>query len=328
MVEPNLILKALDFARLAPSAHNAQPWLVRREGDRLVVSADEARHLHHTDPTRRDLDLSLGAFTEALQISLAALGLWGTREPEDGAFAAISLKAGTPSGQELLSLIRRRQTSRLAYAPRFPESEGVVALESFAKSQGLRLHLLAKDTPERQRAEELFFAATRESWLDDRSVEELKKWIRFDPEGLLTPEDGLSTQCLGLKLPDAVALKAALQPGLWRALSKVFVAPVLAEQLAKEELKTVTPTPFLGVLISEGEANRAGDALFRVWLEATRLGFSFHPISVLLDRRGWELGKLIGAPPSSCVLAFRFGKSAPPPRSGRRTVEQFYGTAG
>jgi hypothetical protein len=60
-----------------------------------------------------------------------------------------------------------------------------------------------------------------------------------------------------------------------------------------------------------------------VWLAATRLGLALAPMSGLLDRRGWELGRALGASPTRLVTAFRLGRSAPAPRSGRRAVARF-----
>src|SRR6185437_13135178 len=57
--------RALDLARLAPSAHNTQPWQVERDGELVNVLRDESRHLAHGDPLRRDQTLGLGAFCEA-----------------------------------------------------------------------------------------------------------------------------------------------------------------------------------------------------------------------------------------------------------------------
>jgi hypothetical protein len=77
-----------------------------------------------------------------------------------------------------------------------------------------------------------------------------------------------------------------------------------------------------------GDAGEHGGPLLRVWLEATRLHLAIHPVSVLLDRRGWELAKALQVSPRQLVLAFRLGRSIPPPRSGRRGVESFAKRAG
>ncbi|HEY8209676.1 MAG TPA: hypothetical protein VIG99_19450 [Myxococcaceae bacterium] len=347
--------RALAQARWSPSAHNTQPWLVEYTGDgRIEVRADPARALPHSDPFQRDLRLSLGAFVEALQIALAAEGERFEREPDTrrrtgaghGALAAegehFEREPASPPGSpyavlthrgpeakpdlEAASLLRQRQTSRLPYSPRPIEPSALESLAEAARRHGLKLHLAPAGTPERERWSKWLFAASRESWLDMRATTELRRWVRFDPEGMRAPEDGLSTHCLGLSTAEAAALVLAMRPGPWRAAAKVFAAPALAEQLAKSEVAAAEQAPCFGVLscaADRGDAGEHGGPLLRVWLEATRLRLAIHPLSVLLDRRGWELAKSLQVSPRQLVLAFRLGRSVPPPRSGRRGVESF-----
>jgi hypothetical protein len=96
----------------------------------------------------------------------------------------------------------------------------------------------------------------------------------------------------------------------------------LAASLARAETASIERTPILGVLIDDGSA-MPGAALLRVWLAATRDRLALHPLSVLLDRRGWELARRLGLRPAQLLFAFRLGRSAPPPFSGRRAVERF-----
>ncbi len=320
--------RALEVARLAPSAHNTQPWKVALEGERVIVRVDPRRHLSHSDPLRRDLHLGMGAFVEALSLGLRGEGVSAAPvEPPEGAFAALHLPStsatvGAPE-QEGPSLLRRRKTSRLAYSPREPEAAAVAAVEAAALSSGLRLHLVPRGTPERSRIESWFFSAAREAWLDPGSVGELRAWLRFDPEGARPPEDGLSTHCLNLGIRAGLGTLLAVRPGPWRVASALFAAPLLAEALATEEAKDVKAAPFVGLLIGEGGATRSGAGLLRTWLAAAGHELALHPISALLDRRGWEVAKHLGVPTGHLLFAFRLGRSAPPPRSGRLAVSRF-----
>jgi hypothetical protein len=147
--------------------------------------------------------------------------------------------------------------------------------------------------------------------------------VRADFEGLRTPVDGLSTHCLGLGLAESLGLMAVLRPGLWRGLTRAYAAPFLAETLAQEDVRCLDQAAALGLVVAPRAAGQSGGPLLRFWLEATRLGVAAHPVSVLLDRRGWEVGRALGVDPRQIVMALRLGKSAPPPRSGRRPVERF-----
>jgi nitroreductase len=310
-------------AARAPSAHNTQPWRVRVAGDRVVVQPDEDRWLRHGDPTRRDLDLSVGAFVEAMRLAFAASGV---RAEPDGKTEGLALSNGAAVGAREIgaaSLLRRRQTSRLRYSPRAPEAASVDELAAVAKAAGLELQLFSREAAARKDVDGWCYAATREGWLDPRAVAELARWVRVDPEGARRPDDGLSTHCLGLSPFETASLVAATRAGLWRAAHATFLAPFAAAALARAETKLVEEAPFVGVLVAPGPANLAGAGLLHVWLAATRLGLALAPMSGLLDRRGWELGRALGASPTRLVTAFRLGRSAPAPRSGRRAVARF-----
>jgi nitroreductase len=325
----SVIEAALAAAARAPSAHNTQPWrvVVEREADvRVVVRADESRWLRHGDASRRDLRLSVGAFIEAVRLSLGASGVRAETSEAAADGATLVLRPGEPptaDARAAESLLRRRRTSRLRYSPRAPEPAALEALAAAAAAAGLALHVVDRAAAERRDLEGWFYAAARESWLDERAVLELARWIRVDPEGARRPVDGLSTHCLGLSPAETVGFAAAMRPGLWRAAHATFLAPVIAAALARAEARGVEEAPFLGVLVAPGDGGAAGAGLLQVWLAATRAGLSLAPLSVLLDRRGWELGRRLGVSPTRLVLAFRLGRSAPAPLSGRRPVAAF-----
>jgi hypothetical protein len=52
----------------APSAHNTQPWRLHYAADSVKLNYDPMRSLPISDPTHRDLFLSLGAFVETVLI--------------------------------------------------------------------------------------------------------------------------------------------------------------------------------------------------------------------------------------------------------------------
>jgi hypothetical protein len=323
----DLVQAVLALAARAPSAHNTQPWVVRASPAQVTVIADPARWLRHGDPTRRDLHLSLGAFGEALRVAFAASGVRAEPAESGGGALALRLRTGEPVAQadlEAASLLRRRQTSRLRYAPRAPEAPALAALAEAARAAGLELHLAGRDAPERRDLDGWHYAAAREVWLDLRAVRELCQWLRIDPEGALRPDDGLSTHCLGLSLSETAALGALARPGLWRAAHAAWLAPLLAAPLARAETRAFAAAPFAALLVApEPNAGACGAALLRVWMAATRLGLALAPVSALLDRRGWEIGRRLGVAPARLVAAFRLGRSAPAPRSGRRAVTHF-----
>ena len=316
--------EALDLAATAPSPHNTQPWRVRVHDDAVHVFADPARHLAHTDPGERDLRVALSAFVEALQLALRPSGWTGEALPaSDGAFASLRLLPLLPSGADVVSLLRRRHTSRLPYSPRQAPLEAVQAMAAVAAARGSALHVFDRGSADFERLAGWLFAASREAWLDPRATAELAKWIHLDPEGLRKPSEGLSTFALGLSTGEALGLKAALRPGVWRALDAVYAAPWLAGALAQADLDSLQRAPQLGVLVADEPAAAGGEAVLHTWLCAERHHLAMHPMSVLLDRRGWEVAKHLGVDARRLRLAFRLGASVPVVRAGRRPGREF-----
>ena len=65
----------LNYAILAPSSHNTQPWLFKIVGDKIVeLYADRTRALALVDPVDRALTISCGAALSHLLIAIRHFG--------------------------------------------------------------------------------------------------------------------------------------------------------------------------------------------------------------------------------------------------------------
>ncbi|MDD1734040.1 MAG: hypothetical protein LUP01_00185, partial [Methanothrix sp.] len=54
----------LNYAILAPSSHNSQPWKFNVSDESIQVFADQSRWLSVADPDKREMYISLGAVLE------------------------------------------------------------------------------------------------------------------------------------------------------------------------------------------------------------------------------------------------------------------------
>src|SRR5215203_4841061 len=70
----------LNYAVLAPSGHNTQPWLFRLSGDEVELYADRTRGLPVVDPEDRALNISCGAALLYLRIAIRHFGYAGKVE--------------------------------------------------------------------------------------------------------------------------------------------------------------------------------------------------------------------------------------------------------
>ena len=85
----------LNYAILAPSIYNTQPWMFNVSGDRIQIYADESRWLKSTDSNKREMYISIGGALENLIIAADHFGYNYTVSyfPEsDDAVARVSLQ--------------------------------------------------------------------------------------------------------------------------------------------------------------------------------------------------------------------------------------------
>ena len=117
------------YARLAPSAHNSQPWKFVAGASEIDVFADTARWLHAMDPRQRELHVSLGCAIESLRIA-ADFGGWGSEVAyfpvagDETLVARVRLAFGGPkrenSAADLLQHMVTRHTSHRLFDPAQP----------------------------------------------------------------------------------------------------------------------------------------------------------------------------------------------------------------
>ena len=264
----------------------------------MLLGFDPSRWLAASDPTRRDLELSLGAFAEAVLIAASEEGI--ALRFEGDRFVPAETSYETPFTRADLE---HRRTSRLPYEP------GRIADLSAARGhlrEGEALHeLSARDVIA------LFSRADRHVYETPPVVEELRAWLRLDPRDPRYVEDGLNAECLDLSRLEARALALALRPR---------VLPFVRRALTSASARVLGRDHSILVLEGSPEAVReSGRSLLRVWLALDRDGYRTHPLSQLIDSDDTAdaLAELLGIPRGHLLAVFRAGRSPDPPRSYR-----------
>jgi hypothetical protein len=184
-------------AARAPSVHNTQPWLFRRQGAAMELFADPHRKLR-IDPDGREMHISCGAALFGLRLGVRSLGylpavelLPDRRRPR--LLARVSL--GTPApitGPELLMLeaLPHRHTHRGPFAAE-PLPEGLLpALQHHALVEGATLALV-DSTDAYGHLADLVKAAEHTQDLDPLARAEVRRWRR--PPGS-NARDGVPAQ--------------------------------------------------------------------------------------------------------------------------------------
>lgn len=308
----------LQWAVLAPSRHNTQPWLFEIAGDELRVYADRARALAVADPDGRQLLLSCGAALANLRLAAAHFGhatsvelLPGHRR--DGLLGRVRLEeraASTPEAEELFRAISSRRTNRLPLDGREPPEGLVTALLRDARREGVSLRPV--EPHQRRVVADLVAEGDDAAWSSSRFRGELAGWVRSNHSAR---RDGLPGYALGMS--DAAAFVHPLVVRLQN--------PARAE--AERDRRRALGTRALLVLSTRRDGNaewvQAGVALQRILLRATAAGlyasYFSQPIESPELRR--RLAQAIGDPGAPQAM-FRLGYGLAPRATPRRPVEQ------
>ena len=257
----------LQWAVLAPSRHNSQPWLFEIEGDELRIYADATRALPVADPDGRQLVMACGAAAVNLRLAAAHFGMATSTEilpttRRDGLLARIRLeerRATTPDAEEMFQAIPRRRTNRLPLDGREPPDGLVTALLRDARREGAWLRPVEEQ--ERCAVGELVAEGDRLQWSSPRFRAELAQWTR---PNRTRARDGMPGYALGMS--DAAAL---LHPLVVRLSNP-------ADQEADRDRRRARGCKALLVLSTprDGRAEwfTAGEALQRILLRAAARG--------------------------------------------------------
>ncbi|VVE65161.1 nitroreductase [Pandoraea anapnoica] len=174
----------LQYAILAPSTHNTQPWRFLLGEDRLLLCADRSRGLPVSDTYDRELAISCGAALFNLRVALShfgcayAIGILPTSAEPDVIASVQLLEEGFIDGPiaGLFAAIPQRVTNRQLYDTRQVPQAVVDQLCACAEAEGARLQPIT-DEAGRMRLGELIDRADRAQLGDPRFRRELALWV-------------------------------------------------------------------------------------------------------------------------------------------------------
>ncbi len=174
----------LNYAVLAPSGHNSQPWRFKISGDEVELYADRTRALPVVDPDDRELIMSCGAALLHLRVAMRHFGYKSIvrafpdfSEPDLLAFIRLGSRH-EPSSMDhrLFDAIKERRTNRLPFAQRRVPEPDLQACETAVQDEGAHLHVL-RDVHAREALVDLIAEGDRIQGRDKRFRRELAAWI-------------------------------------------------------------------------------------------------------------------------------------------------------
>ena len=136
----------LNYAILAPSSHNSQPWKFNVTNDEILVFADKSRSLQVADADQRELYISLGCALENLIIAADHFGYncsvaYFPGEKDLVAEVVLEPVVAPSRDPRLFSAIRSRQTNRNPYEPRAISEADLETIKSLSSDPDAAIFL-------------------------------------------------------------------------------------------------------------------------------------------------------------------------------------------
>jgi nitroreductase len=174
----------LNYAVLAPSGHNTQPWLFSVSDNEVELHADRTRGLPVVDPEDRELVISCGAALLYLRVAMGHFGYEDEVEvlpdPADPDLLARmrlgSDRLETEEERMLFQAIPKRHSNRGPFEERRVPGRLLSALQGAAWEEGVWLQLV-EDEDGKHAIAELIAEGDRIQLADKRFRRELALWM-------------------------------------------------------------------------------------------------------------------------------------------------------
>jgi nitroreductase len=267
---------AADQAVLAPSVHNTQPWTLVLHPDRLELRADRARQLRTLDPQGRELVESIGAALCNARVALAARG-WAVevdRLPDPAQPDLMAVVRPLPGAPEpglpaLSDAVRQRHTNRRAFTADRVPADVLDLLAAAAAAEGTRAVPVLTNAHRRLVARLTREADARQNG-DPAYRAELRRWTMRRPES----GDGVPASTVP-HVDGSTTDEVPLRDFDTRGAGELPADTHSGADQTMVLLATGTDDPPAWL--------RAGEALERMLLELTRLGWVASPVTQALE---------------------------------------------
>ncbi len=208
----------LNYAVLAPSGHNSQPWKFEVREHEVALYADRSRARRTVDPNDRELILSCGGALYNLRVALRRYGYLFEvdvfPDPANPDMLALLRLTGRqvpePENHVLFDAIPKRHTNRGTFDARPIPDALLEKMAQAGREEGAKIHWVRQDGL-RARLADLVAEADEIHFSDPEYREELAHWVRSDrsrqPDGVpAAAMDGdRQVASIGGMLPHVVA---------------------------------------------------------------------------------------------------------------------------
>ena len=306
------------YATLAPNSHNTQPWKFRLGFHQVDILPDLTRNCPVVDPDDHHVFVTLGCASENLLIAGRSRGQPGEATinlDRTNTSISVGLAQGAVSDTELLDAIALRQSTRSNYDGQPLSLHELRLLKQAASMPGVET-LFLTDRARMDGVLEYVIEGNSVQCDDPAFVQELKDWIRFNPEAGLETHDGLFSACSGN--PTSPTWLGSLM------FSQFFSKDSENEKYAGHIKSSAGVVIFVVDRDDEGGWINAGRSFQRFALQATALGVRHAHLNMpveVADIRP-EFANWPGIQGQRPDLVIRFGKAPTLPMSLRHPVSE------
>ncbi|MFN8499813.1 MAG: nitroreductase [Anaerolineae bacterium] len=294
----------LNYAVLAPSTHNSQPWLFRIVGKTIEVYADRTRALPVVDPEDRELVMSCGCAIYHLRLAMRHFGYEDQTEicpDEENPDLVAEIRMGgeyktTAAENAMFDAIMTRRTNRHRFEDRPVDETVLQEMQQAAEAEGATLKIIEGDG--RLALADLIAEGDQRQMADKRFRRELAAWIHPSRN---VSHDGMPAYAHTITdVPDAGSafVIRTFELGDMQANLDYHIAmgsPVLAVLATADD----TPTDWINV----GQA--LARLLLRGQIEGVYASYLNQPVEVPTLRP--QVQEMIGGAIPQLILRFGYG---------------------
>lgn len=176
----------LSFAILAPSSHNAQPWLFKIQNDTLEILENSNRHLIKSDKDKRMLYIALGATLANLKLAADAYGInysikYHMPKPSLAMvtinFKNLSIK--NIENEAILQAIKDRSSYRAKFSNKKINEDIIKNVLKNQKYNSIFIQIFS-DSSDKKTIASIVGAGMKDKMSDKSFRQELASWLRYN----------------------------------------------------------------------------------------------------------------------------------------------------
>ena len=277
-------------AVLAPSGGNLQPWQFYADGEVLHMVQDRERSRSLLDVRQFASCIAMGAAIENAVIAAAHRGFTTTVEafPSQSNPAWMATLRFAPASDEatlataaLFPFLAQRVTNRRTGDPKPLDPGEAQILTAAASLHGVAIQLQT-DRGKLDDVGQILGEADRVRFLCAALHRQVMSQLRWSPKEVESTRDGIDLATMELTAAEDAALRVLARPEIAAILRSQNAGAALAEGAQKSILGACAVGMFRVNAEDAHHFLSAGRAIQRVWLNATRLGLGFQPMTALL----------------------------------------------